>query len=646
MATEEGPRHDPPGETEALNRQLAELKISDDRRREAEAEYRAVFEQLSDAVFIADTETGAIVDCNRQAEALLGRSRDEIVGLNQAQLHPAGQGELYSQLFREYVAGKSGFLCGDVETADGRVVPVSISASVVALGGKKRILGVFRDMTEQKRAEEALSESDARFRNVVGSAPMGIHMYRLEPGDRLVFTGANPAADAILGVDNDQFIGRTIEEAFPPLVHSDVPEAYRRVAAKGVPWDTEQIDYQDDTIRGAYEVHAFQTMPGNMAAMFLDITERKRAEEALRASEERFRSLVQNASSVVLLLSPDHRIIEFNPEAERVYGSKRADMLGRDYLETCVPEDARDAVAADIRKVLSGVPTLGFENKIATHAGERRFFSWDVGRILDADGQPAGIVAVGSDITERKRAEEQLQTIVDRSPIPTAVGGGDGSVISMNEAMEELTGYERSEIRDVTDWMEKLYPDPEYQAFVSKNIQQALSGEQQDCTEFTITRKDRQKRVARFETAFFEGGLIIQVIDITERKRAEEELRKSDEELRLFRGLLDRSVDAVIVASGESGQIVDANEAACRMLGRERGDLLGLSYNDIDKNMAQPEFAARFHDSLEKTGSVLFESTAVRPDGSETPVEVSVKATTLGDRQYTVAIGRDICKRR
>jgi PAS domain S-box-containing protein len=138
------------------------------------------------------------------------------------------------------------------------------------------------DITELKETEEKLKESQENLRNLFNSIPIGIHMYHLYEDGRLVFIGANPAADEILNVDNMQFVGKTIEEAFPPLVDTEIPEKYRKAAAEGKDWKTDRIDYEDEEIKGAFEVHAFQISPTYMVATFIDITERLKTEEQLK----------------------------------------------------------------------------------------------------------------------------------------------------------------------------------------------------------------------------------------------------------------------------------------------------------------------------------------------------------------------------
>ncbi len=112
----------------------------------------------------------------------------------------------------------------------------------------------------------------------------------------------------MLGVDNSQFVGKTIEEAFPPLRETEIPERYRRAAALGEPWLTQQIDYRHERIAGAFEVYAFQTKPGSMAAFFVDITARLQAEQERRELEARLRQQQKLESIGTLAAGVAHEI--------------------------------------------------------------------------------------------------------------------------------------------------------------------------------------------------------------------------------------------------------------------------------------------------------------------------------------------------
>ncbi len=141
---------------------------------------------------------------------------------------------------------------------------------------------------ELRHAIAGLRESEARVRSIVESSPMAILLYELEPSGRLVLTASNPAGDRVLGIPVGPLVGRTIEEAFPGLAGTEAPDRYRRICADGGSWEAE-VEYRDDRVRGVYEVHAFRTAPGMLAVMFLDITERRRAEEERRRLEDQLR---------------------------------------------------------------------------------------------------------------------------------------------------------------------------------------------------------------------------------------------------------------------------------------------------------------------------------------------------------------------
>ena len=137
--------------------------------------------------------------------------------------------------------------------------------------------------------------------------------------------------------------------------------------------------------------------------------ERKRVVEALRASEMRFRLLVQTAGSVILCLSPEGRVLEWNHEAERVYGWQREEILGEDYFELCLPEAARATALADMKKVLAGEPSRGAENSVQTRDGPERTLLWNFTALPNGASGPLGVIAVGQDVTDRKLADEELR---------------------------------------------------------------------------------------------------------------------------------------------------------------------------------------------------------------------------------------------
>ena len=162
----------------------------------------------------------------------------------------------------------------------------------------------------------------------------------------------------------------------------------------------------------------------HLDGIIIDISERKEVETALRESDEHFRAFLKSTESIVLYLTPNGDIAEFNPAAEALYGKSRAQVLGKSYFELFLPEEAREPVRSDMRKVLAGTPTRGFENDVVTATGERRMLTWYVTRILDAEGRPSGIVASGHDITDRKLAEQgllasqkMLRLVLDSIPV-------------------------------------------------------------------------------------------------------------------------------------------------------------------------------------------------------------------------------------
>jgi signal transduction histidine kinase/CheY-like chemotaxis protein len=138
--------------------------------------------------------------------------------------------------------------------------------------------GIEEDVTERKLAEAARLESRARARSIIEKTPIGMHFYELTADGRLIFSGGNPAADKLLGIDHSGLVGKAIEEAFPGLKGTDIPAQYRAVAAGGPAWHSEQIEYHEGAIRGCFTVDAFRSNPAQLTVAFTDVTARRQAE--------------------------------------------------------------------------------------------------------------------------------------------------------------------------------------------------------------------------------------------------------------------------------------------------------------------------------------------------------------------------------
>lgn len=131
----------------------------------------------------------------------------------------------------------------------------------------------------------------------------------------------------------------------------------------------------------------------------------------LRQMECIYRTSFTFSRDVVICLSPDRKIIEFNPPAETLYGVKKEDVLGKDYFVMFLPQDLWEAVDNYMKKVAAGIPANGFENPVHTKNGDTRLLLWKAQRVVDDNGDVIGIIAVGQDISMRKQMEERLRTI-------------------------------------------------------------------------------------------------------------------------------------------------------------------------------------------------------------------------------------------
>ena len=213
-------REQPNEELASLRQKVAELmKLEEVHRKAEEAlkrseeKYIALFENLNDAAFVADTESGVIIETNKKGELLLSRTQKEIIGMHQTEIHPPAKSEEYRKRFAVHIQkGHVVDYDGEVIRKDGSIVQVSISAAPLIIGGKKLIIGFFRDIEKLKHTQTALYESEKKYRSLVKNVRLGI--FRSTPGKNGRFLEVNPAMEKITGYTRDELLRMNVSDLY------------------------------------------------------------------------------------------------------------------------------------------------------------------------------------------------------------------------------------------------------------------------------------------------------------------------------------------------------------------------------------------------------------------------------------------------
>jgi PAS domain S-box-containing protein len=360
--------------------------------RESEAKFRAAFQTSPDAINLNRLD-GVYVDINEGFTQLTGFTRDDVLGVSSRELEiwavPEDRDRLLQGLTAHGVVEnlESLFRC-----KDGRLKTALMSARIIQVGGQPHILSVTRDITERRQREEALSASEARYRMLVEEAVDGI---LLGAPDGTI-SGANSRMLALAGRDHRELVGRPIGEIFTPRSLRSTPLRFD-LLRQGSTVTRERDLLLPDGSPLPVEMHTKRMDDGTYQSIIRDISQRRRAERALSASEARFRRVVENAEAAIFVVDADGVFQLCGGLALGRMGWGEGPLEGRSALEVC---RAQPEVIAPLRRALAGEPL-----HVTIRTGDL-VLDTRLSPLRDEDRRLGGVLGVATDITARVRSEQ------------------------------------------------------------------------------------------------------------------------------------------------------------------------------------------------------------------------------------------------
>ncbi|MFC1623402.1 PAS domain S-box protein [Patescibacteria group bacterium] len=160
----------------------------------------------------------------------------------------------------------------------------------------------------------------------------------------------------------------------------------------------------------------------------------------LRKSEHKFKSLIKAAPIIIINISHDQKVTEFNNAAEELYGKKREEVIGKNYFEMFIPEEIRETVLKEVEAVLEGKKTRNYENDVIGKGGKIRRISWNSDRLVDPDGKATGIIAIGQDVTEKLKSQQELDSkIKELERINKTMVGREVKMVDLKKEIKTLS---------------------------------------------------------------------------------------------------------------------------------------------------------------------------------------------------------------
>jgi len=564
---------------------------ADKRVKESEQRYRTLVEQSIDGIALIQGTTIRFV--NSACKRMFGLdSNDEIEGQDFLAFVAPEFRDLMEKRGYEREEGKP--VPNSYEfTAlrkDGTLFAAEIRVNLTTYRGKSAMQAVIRDITERKKVEKALLESEKRYRALFEGAAEGILVADVET-KKLCF--ANPAMCKMFGYTSEEMVQLNVGDIHPAESIQEVAADFDAIGRKdyilapSIPCLRKDgsVFYADIAGR-PIDIEGRQMNVG----FFTDITERKRTEEDLAIALQRITAHMDNSPLAVVEFDPDFRVIRWSDGAERVFGWAPEQVMGRSVYEMrWMRDEDKELVCKETALLLSGART----RSLCIHRNYKKDGSvidceWYNSAIYDSHGRLASVLSLVLDITERKKAEEGLQESEERyrrlfedAPLMYVITRNEHGapvITDCNEMFLSSLGYLREEVlgKPLTDFysLESRTELLERGGYV-----RALAGE------FFIGERELLTRRGTFIPALCyaaperdPGGEVIgtrgMFVDISDRKRAEEALRESEEKFRLF---MDNS-PTIAWTKDEQGRYVYLNKTHEKYFGLQLDDWLGKSH--------------------------------------------------------------------
>jgi PAS domain S-box-containing protein len=438
---------------------ITDRVLAEQALRESEARYRTLIERAPDAIVIYDMESRCAVHANRRAEQLFGLPQAELIARRVSSFYHPDQPD--GMPLDESLARHERMAMGDqlpkferrIVSAQGKesYCEVTVTRLPTAVGNLCRISYV--DITDRRQAEVRLRQEEAKYRGLVEQQISGIVII----DENGLFAYVNPHFAEIVGRPAEALIGRPLFDVIPPAEQEKVREKLGSQLTGGDVFVQALSTVQRPTgeIRDVIINATRSSWQGRPAstAVLLDVTDNRRLAEALRLSEEKYRSTVDMAPVGIVHIDAEGRFLMVNECICSMLGYSRDELLGTSFLDVTWEEDLQGSRAV-LERVANGNRVLGRMVKRYRHRDGHAV--WTEVNYLN-DGQPDGTerrgMAVINDITEKRRldealrlSEEKYRSTVDMAPMGIVYIEDTGRFMMVNDFMCNMVGYSRDEL--------------------------------------------------------------------------------------------------------------------------------------------------------------------------------------------------------